>query len=68
MKEYIYQNISWLQLFWFLFKNMVFINPIMGIYNTIMMDQETANYYFKETVESYYWLKIHCTYKSKRIG
>lgn len=44
---------EWLSLAWFLFKNMV-KQFILGN--------------FSESKEAYYWLSVHLSYKSKRIG
>lgn len=38
-----------------------------AFYFFLGLDAERAGYWFREGTESWWWLKIHITYKSKRI-
>lgn len=60
------KHINWLSLAWFFFSNMI-KQPLLGIACDMQGNAVKANWHYNETVESYCWLKIHFTYKSKRI-
>jgi hypothetical protein len=66
MRNWLWQKYSWVSHLLFCIKNLC-LSPVKGTLYTLAGNNEKANYWFHETVEAFWWTRIHLTYKSTRI-
>lgn len=57
---------DWIKLLWLFVSNLV-KQPLLGAWQDCLGNRDKAEWHYKECLESYYWIKIHVGYKSKRI-